>query len=486
MSINYVKLVLLSVLLQAVCSIDLLKDTLKESSKKFINFDLSKFDRKLVCLQFKYLSTDSNENQLLKLYLINKKTNDFCEKLWSSKLSFNKQKINEELNLDTEILDQNIDDYQLQFRILNNQDEFADQLSIDDVLDVNSIRIRPDFCQSRYKCFKNDCLWSTFKNETQVKSIIKLKNQNSKDQNLIDNYLIEKLNLNLVDNNVYFLIHNKNQKQLNETIYSPVLKLPINLKEIEISFDCKSLRINCLPNENVFVDYKIAQEYYDPNNRPKRLIKFDKKIDKFIFKLNSNDFIAKHVDVVFTIKIKLNSNQTMVLSNIEVKNHLSKDLDWRNCNFEKSPLFNRSIDKLPCNLEQFNSYDTDQILNWFVVNENRSSTTPNYIKLLNDRTKFHLANELYLPRVLLNGDNENCVFKFKFNIQKSDVNLFVYFVDDHHRQVKIYEKNEDILMIDLNEKNVLKNNWTDISIYLGNIYRGFRLLFSTDQLNVNE
>ena len=469
------------------------KDTLKleKSPKKFVNFDLPAFQpkgplgNKPVCLQFKYYTTDSDENALPKLYLVNKKTDELCERLWSAKITFNRQKIYEELNLNMEILNNSVRDYQLQFRLLNSQDESSDQLSINDVLDVSSVNLHNDFCQTRYKCSKNDCLWSAFKNQTQERSIIKLKSMSPINQsNLIGQNLIQRLNLNLKDNNVYFVIHNKNRPLLNETIYSPVLKLPINLNEIELSFDCKSLNTDCLPNENVFVEYKFAEEYFNMNNVPKKLIKVDRqqtyknKYTKFAFKLKAQDFIARQIDIVFWISIKLNLNQTLVLSNIEVKNSLSKDLDWKKCAFEK-----RSLRGLPCGLEQYNSFETNKVLAWSTVHDDKSSLTPNYIKLTNDQTDPSFApNELYLPRALQSGDNRNCVFRFKFNNENSDSNLFVFFVDDHKRQVKVWEKNEDFLMI---ENADSKRNWSEVSIYLGNVYQGFRLSFSAEQLAEN-
>ena len=468
---------------------DNIKDTLitKNSTRKSINFDLPYFESsKLVCLQFKYLSTDNDENALLKLYLINKKTNELNEKLWSAKLSFDRQKIYEELNLNTEILSENRGDHQLQFRLLISQDESNDQLSIEQILDVNSFKLNNDYCQTRYKCIKNDCLWSIFKNETQERSIIKLKN--AINTNLVNKNLIEKLNLNLKDSNVYFLVHNKNKDVLNETIYSPVLKLPINLDEIEVSFDCKSLNANCLPNDNISLNlhYKFADEYLNLINLPKRLDQFKKRssnegIDKFIFKLKAKDFIAKQVDIVFWISIKLKrANSTLVLSNIEVKNFLTNDLDWQRCNFARKDYLGKST--LPCGLEQFTSYDTNNVLNWLIVNEGSSSSISNYIKIINNQTStaFYSPNELYLPRTLLYGENKDCVFKFKFNVQNA--NLYLFYVDDHKRQVKIWEKNEDALMI---TKKDSKNNWTDVAIYLGNIYQGFRLSFSGEQLVEN-
>lgn len=493
--ISYVKLLfLLVILINRACSIsvDLLniKDTLIEKvSRKFINFDLPASEKKIVCLQFKYLTTDSNEAALLKLYLVKKKNDELSEKLWTSKCLFNKQKVYEELNIDTQILSANVDEYQLQFRLLSNQDETVEQLSIDDILDVNSVKINDFFCQSRYKCIQNDCLWGTFKNQTLEKNIIKLKNKDQINRNPIIQNLIQKLNVNLKDNNVFFIIHNQNKLPLNESIYSPVLKLPINLDEIEISFDCKSLNIECLPNENLFVEYKFAEEYFNLLNTPKQLIHnvkrsyksslTNERIDKFTFKLYAKNLIAKQADIIFWIIIKLKSNQTLVLSNIEVNNFLAKNLNWKKCDFEN---VKHSRPALPCNLEQFNSYDTDKVLNWSVVTEENRSLTFNYIKLVNYEKGSYSPNELYLPRTYLEGNNRNCVFKFKFNTQ-NDVNLFVYFVDDHKRQVKIWEKNEDALMI---SKNDSRSNWTDVSIYLGNIPNiSFRLSFSIEQLVEN-
>lgn len=470
------------------------KDSLKlaKSPKKFVNFDLPEFqskgplDGKLVCLKFKYFTTDSDEARLPKIYLVNKRTNELCERLWSAKITFNRQKIYEELNLNLEILNGSVRDYQLQFRSLNSQDETSDQLSISDVLDVSSVNVHNDYCQTRYKCSKNDCLWSASRNQTQERSIIKLKNMASLSQsNLISQSLVQRLNLNLKDNNVYFVMHNKNRPLLNETIYSPVLKLPINLNEIEVSFDCKSLATDCLPNENVFVEYKFAEEYFNMNNVPKRLTKFERQIyknkyTKFVFKLKAKDFIARQIDIVVWISIKLSLNQTLVLSNIEVKNFLSKDLEWKKCAFDK-----RSLKGLPCGLEQYNSFETNKVLIWSTATnaDDKASPTRGYVKLVNDQSDPSFApNELYLPRALQNGDNRDCVFRFKFNSESSDFNLFVNFVDDHKRQVKIWEKNEDFLMI---ENADSKRNWSEVSIYLGNIYQGFRLSFSVEQLVEN-
>lgn len=464
------------------------KDTLKleKFPKKFVNFDLPvPPGSKLVCLQFRYFTTDSDENALPKLYLVNKKTNELCERLWSAKITFNRQKIYEELNINVEILNGSLLEYQLQFRLPNGQDESSDQLRISDVLDVGSVNVNNDYCQTRYKCSKNDCLWSASRNQTQERSIVKLKSMSSINQSsLISQSLVQRLNLNLKDNNVYFVAHNKNRPLLNETIYSPVLKLPINLNEIELSFDCKSLNTECTPNENLFVQYKFAEEYFNMNNIPRTLTKFDKQVfkskyTKFIFKLKAKDFIARQIDIVFWISIRLGLNQTLVLSNIEVKNYLSKDLDWKKCTFEK-----RALRALPCGLEQYNSFETNKVLTWRTVNDDKASPTANYIKISNDQSDQSFApNELYLPRVSQAGDNRHCVFRFKFNSDSSEsTNLFVYFVDDHKRQVKVWEMNEDFLMI---ENADSKRSWSEVSIYLGNVYQGFRLSFSVEQLVEN-
>lgn len=514
MALNFIinLFIVLTVLIQTIHSFNdelSFKDTLIiKSSRKFINFDIPNFElsstnvsstnsssSKLICLQFKFASTDNNEAALLKLYLVNKKTNEVCEKLWSSKLLFNKQKIYEELNIDAEILNENANDYQLQFRVLNNDDENSEQLSIEDVLVINSVKINNDYCQTRTKCIKNDCLWNTFieqiGNETTPRNIIKLKSNSQISQNLVSASLVEKLNLNLKDNNIYFIINNKNRLRLNETIYSPVLKLSINLDEIQLSFDCRSLNTECLPNENIFVEYKFAEEYLNLYNMPKLLIHFnkqtyknkfnDEKIDKFIFKLSARDFIAKQVDIVFWIQIKLKSNQTLVLSNIELKNYLAKNLEWKKCDLAQISSQKKFGNILACDLEQLNSYHTNKVLRWFIVNDDKKSKLPNYIKLKNDKTSSHIPNELYLPRsVLSEGNNQNCVFKFQFNTKQTNVNFFVYFVDDHKRIVKIWERDEDGLMQSENE-----SNWTEVSIYLGNIYKGFRLSFHSEKMPLN-